>query len=162
MDGLVGVPLPKLLGTTINVGTEFYLLAVLTAAAVCLGLYQLVQSPFGRTLGAIRVNEDRAACDGQRPRPDDRGRLGDRRQHLRSHAVTDLCPGHRMPVTDDVARQVMLDAGMPAYLIEALLPFGEVVRSGRAAEAFQTVEQVTGRPALTFGEWAREHAAAFR
>jgi branched-chain amino acid transport system permease protein len=64
MDGLVGVPLPKLFGVTINVGTEFYLLTVLTAAAVCLGLYQLVQSPFGRTLGAIRVNEDRAAAIG--------------------------------------------------------------------------------------------------
>ena len=34
-------------------------------------------------------------------------------------------PIEYVPVTDDVARQVMLDAGMPAYLIEALLPFGE-------------------------------------
>ena len=64
MDGLVGVPLPKMLGVTINIGTEFYLLAVLIAATVCLGLRQLVISPFGRTLGAIRVNEDRAAAIG--------------------------------------------------------------------------------------------------
>jgi branched-chain amino acid transport system permease protein len=64
MDGLVGVPLPKMLGVTIHVGTEFYLLAVLTAAAVCLGLHQLVRSPFGRTLRAIRLNEDRAASIG--------------------------------------------------------------------------------------------------
>src|SRR5262245_11031401 len=64
MDGLVGVPLPTVLGRTINVGTEFYLLTVLIAGAVCLGLRQLVISPFGRTLGAIRVNEDRAAAIG--------------------------------------------------------------------------------------------------
>jgi branched-chain amino acid transport system permease protein len=64
MDGLVGVPLPTVLGRPINVGTEFYLLTVLIAGAVCLGLRQLVISPFGRTLGAIRVNEDRAAAIG--------------------------------------------------------------------------------------------------
>ena len=34
---------------------------------------------------------------------------------------------------------------MPAYLSDALLPFGEVVRSGRAAKVFDTVEQLTGR-----------------
>jgi branched-chain amino acid transport system permease protein len=64
MDGLVGVPLPKMLGVTIHVGTEFYLLVVLTAAVVCLGLHQLVRSPFGQTLRAIRLNEDRAASIG--------------------------------------------------------------------------------------------------
>jgi branched-chain amino acid transport system permease protein len=64
MDGLVGVPLPTMLGMTINIGTEFYLLTVLIAGIVCLGLHQLVISPFGRTLGAIRVNEERAAAIG--------------------------------------------------------------------------------------------------
>jgi branched-chain amino acid transport system permease protein len=64
MDGLVGVPLPKMLGVTIHVGTEFYLLVLLTAAVVCLGLHQLVRSPFGQTLRAIRLNEDRAASIG--------------------------------------------------------------------------------------------------
>jgi branched-chain amino acid transport system permease protein len=64
MDGLIGVALPTMLGMTINIGTEFYLLTVLIAATVCLGLRRLVASPFGRTLGAIRVNEDRAAAIG--------------------------------------------------------------------------------------------------
>jgi branched-chain amino acid transport system permease protein len=64
MDGLVGVPLPTLLGATINTGTEFYLLTALIAVIVCLGLRRLVASPFGRTLGAIRLNEDRAAAIG--------------------------------------------------------------------------------------------------
>jgi branched-chain amino acid transport system permease protein len=64
MDGLVGVPLPTLLGVTIHNGNEFYLLTLLVAALVCLGLRQLVASPFGRTLGAIRANPDRAAAIG--------------------------------------------------------------------------------------------------
>jgi uncharacterized protein YbjT (DUF2867 family) len=65
-------------------------------------------------------------------------------------------------ITDDVAREGMLKAGMPSYLIDALLPFGEIVRSGRAAEVLGTVEEVTGKAPLTFAEWAREHAAEFR
>ncbi len=64
MDGLVGVPLPKLLGLTVDAGTEFYLLTILIVLAVYVGLSRLVESPFGRTLQAIRTNEDRAAAIG--------------------------------------------------------------------------------------------------
>ena len=64
MDGLVGVPLPKIVGFTINAGTEFYLLTVLATLAVYFGLSRLVDSSFGRTLQAIRTNEDRAAAIG--------------------------------------------------------------------------------------------------
>jgi uncharacterized protein YbjT (DUF2867 family) len=66
-----------------------------------------------------------------------------------------------VPITDDVARKGMEKAGMPALLIDALIPFAAFIRSGRAAEVLPTVEQVTGRPALTFIDWAREHAEAF-
>jgi uncharacterized protein YbjT (DUF2867 family) len=71
-------------------------------------------------------------------------------------------PLEHVPVDDEQARAAMQAAGMPAYLVEALLPFGAIVRSGRAAEVLSTVEQVTGRPALTFAAWARENAPAFR
>ena len=64
MDGLVGVPLPTILGVTIDTGTPFYLLTVLATALVCIGLLQLVDSPFGRTLQAIRANPSRAAAIG--------------------------------------------------------------------------------------------------
>ena len=56
----------------------------------------------------------------------------------------------------------MTQAGMPLALIDALIPFGGFIRSGRAAKVFRTVEEVTGRPALTFRDWARENAVAFR
>lgn len=64
MDGLVGVPLPKIFGLTIGAGSAFYLLTVVCLAVVYLGLHRLVDSPFGRTLQAIRTNEDRAASVG--------------------------------------------------------------------------------------------------
>ena len=67
-----------------------------------------------------------------------------------------------IPVSDDTARKGMEQAGMPAFLIDALLPFADFIRSGKAARVFKTVEEVTGRQPFTFGDWARENAAAFR
>jgi branched-chain amino acid transport system permease protein len=64
MDGMVGVPLPTIGGYRIGAGTAFYLLTVLCLAAVYAALIRLVDSPFGRTLHAIRTNEDRAAAIG--------------------------------------------------------------------------------------------------
>jgi branched-chain amino acid transport system permease protein len=64
MDGLVGVPLPKIFGITLGAGADFYLLTVVSVVVVYLALARLVDSPFGRTLQAIRTNEDRAASIG--------------------------------------------------------------------------------------------------
>ena len=64
MDGLVGVPLPTIFAVTIRNGTQFYLLTVAAAVLVYLGLRQLLESPFGRTLVAIRANPERAAAIG--------------------------------------------------------------------------------------------------
>jgi (4-alkanoyl-5-oxo-2,5-dihydrofuran-3-yl)methyl phosphate reductase len=66
-----------------------------------------------------------------------------------------------VPIPDDAARKGMEKAGMPALLVDALIPFAAFIRSGRAAEVLPTVEKVTGRPALTFHDWARENANAF-
>lgn len=64
MDGLVGVPLPKIFGLTVHTGREFYLLTLLVTVIVFVALRQLVASPFGRTLNAIRTNADRAVAIG--------------------------------------------------------------------------------------------------
>ena len=64
MDGMVGVPLPTVGGITIGVGAPFYLLTALCLVAVYAALLKLVDSPFGRTLHAIRTNEERAASIG--------------------------------------------------------------------------------------------------
>lgn len=67
-----------------------------------------------------------------------------------------------VPITDEAARKGMEHAGMPAFLIDALVPFAAFIRSGKAAHVFHTVAEVTGRPPLRFGDWANENAAAFR
>jgi hypothetical protein len=41
------------------------------------------------------------------------------------------------------------------------VPFAAFIRSGKAAHVFNTVKEVTGRPPLTFRDWAKENAAAF-
>jgi uncharacterized protein YbjT (DUF2867 family) len=71
-------------------------------------------------------------------------------------------PIEYVPVSDEAIRAGMEKAGLPSPVINALLPFGEFIRSGKAAKVFDTVEEVTRRRPFTFGDWARENAAAFR
>jgi len=71
-------------------------------------------------------------------------------------------PIEYVPITDDATREGMLKAGLPVFLIDALLPFASFVRSGKGAEILPTVEEVVGWKPLTFADWAREHAADFR
>jgi branched-chain amino acid transport system permease protein len=64
MDGMVGVPLPKLVGLTVRPGYALYLLTAISLCAVYIVLVRFLDSPFGRTLQAIRTNEVRAASIG--------------------------------------------------------------------------------------------------
>lgn len=64
MDGMVGVPLPSIGRLTIDSGTPFYFLTAACLVAAFAFLRRVVASPFGRTLHAIRTNEDRAASIG--------------------------------------------------------------------------------------------------
>ncbi len=67
-----------------------------------------------------------------------------------------------VPVTDDATAETMRKHGMPEAIVGALMPFGAIVRSGRAAEILPTVRNVLGREPLTFAEWAHENAPAFQ
>jgi branched-chain amino acid transport system permease protein len=64
MDGLIGVPLPTLLGQTVYPGPGFYLLTAAALIVTYVALARLVSSPFGRALQAIRASEQRAAAIG--------------------------------------------------------------------------------------------------
>lgn len=64
-------------------------------------------------------------------------------------------------IPDDVAREQMLGHGMPPVIVDALLEFTDLVRSGRAASVSDAVPSLTGRPARSFADWATEHAAVF-
>jgi branched-chain amino acid transport system permease protein len=64
MDGFVGVPLPRIFGATVGVGAPFYLLTVAALVVAYAALRWLCDTPFGRTLHAVRTSERRAAAIG--------------------------------------------------------------------------------------------------
>jgi hypothetical protein len=49
-----------------------------------------------------------------------------------------------------------------AELIEARLSIFRAIKEGRLATVTDTVEHVLGRKAITFDQWARENAEAYR
>lgn len=59
------------------------------------------------------------------------------------------------------ARRRMLDAGMDAELADAVLATQANAGHGPGATVTPTVQQLTGRPARTFAEWAQVHAPVF-
>ena len=64
MDGLIGVPLPKLFGRKVESVEGYYLVVAVIFILVYLALLRFTHSPFGRTLHAIRLSEHRAAAIG--------------------------------------------------------------------------------------------------
>ncbi|WP_410652312.1 hypothetical protein [Amycolatopsis sp. cmx-4-54] len=61
----------------------------------------------------------------------------------------------------ELVRQAMLAQGLPEEIPERLL--GSLADyAQRSGPTTDTVDQVLGRPALTYGAWAAEHAGAFR
>ncbi|GAA3673643.1 NAD(P)H-binding protein [Lentzea roselyniae] len=63
--------------------------------------------------------------------------------------------------SEDEARAEMLAAGRPAEIVDVLLGW----KRDMPAEGYTvvpTVEDVLGRPARSFAEWAKEHAGDFR
>ena len=71
-------------------------------------------------------------------------------------------PVKYVDVPDAAAKDAMLGMGMPAIMVDALLEFTNLVRSGGAAFVSDAVKTITGKPARTFAAWCKDNAAAFR
>jgi uncharacterized protein YbjT (DUF2867 family) len=67
-----------------------------------------------------------------------------------------------VPLTPEQFREGARAQGLPDWLLDALERLNELFASGRAAAVSEDVERVTGRPARTFDEFARDHAAVFK
>jgi uncharacterized protein YbjT (DUF2867 family) len=65
------------------------------------------------------------------------------------------------PLEDEEARRTMAAGGLPPARVERLLGFYRAVRAGACAAVSPDVEGVLARPAITFAQFAREHAAAW-
>jgi uncharacterized protein YbjT (DUF2867 family) len=64
-------------------------------------------------------------------------------------------------VAPEQFRQAILAQGLPEHVPDRLIGYwsNRVLQPGPSSDA---VEQILGRPALTFAKWAAEHAAAFK
>ncbi len=65
-------------------------------------------------------------------------------------------------VPPERAQAAMVDSGMSAGLADAVIASMAQAGTDHAMAVLPTVEQVTGRPARSFAEWADAHLGAFR
>ena len=59
------------------------------------------------------------------------------------------------------SRSGMIEMGLPEWFADDLIRLFEIYREGRLAGVTDTVSKVTGRPATTYDEFVRDHAAVF-
>jgi uncharacterized protein YbjT (DUF2867 family) len=64
-------------------------------------------------------------------------------------------------LTDDQLRSGLVASGQPDWQATALVELNIYARQGHASVVTDTIERVSGRPARTLEQWARDHAAAF-
>jgi uncharacterized protein YbjT (DUF2867 family) len=65
-------------------------------------------------------------------------------------------------VPEAAAKKAMLDLGMPGWMVDAMMELHAVDKAGYAAAVTDTVPKLLGRPAMTFLEFARKHAKAWK
>jgi uncharacterized protein YbjT (DUF2867 family) len=65
-------------------------------------------------------------------------------------------------VPPSAAQDGMLKMGMPAAYVDALLELYAFMKSGGAAMTTNTVQDLLGRPAVTFEQWTAKHAGVFK
>lgn len=66
-----------------------------------------------------------------------------------------------VPIPDEGARQGMLDAGMPEWLVNNLITLFGQIRQGVLSGVTDAVSAITGREPSSFADFARQNAALF-
>jgi len=65
-------------------------------------------------------------------------------------------------VPEAAAQKAMLDMGMPAWMVDAMMELHGIDKAGYAAHVTDTVQKVTGRAPVSFAQFARQNAAAWK
>ena len=65
-------------------------------------------------------------------------------------------------VPEEAARQGLVEAGMPDWLVDQLVRLFGIIRQGSLEETTNTVRELTGREPRSFKEFAHDHADLFR
>ena len=64
-------------------------------------------------------------------------------------------------ITEEDARKAMKKMGMEEWLIDALIEFYNVIKSGDASQLTAVVEQITGRKPISFEQFVRDYSSSF-
>ena len=65
-------------------------------------------------------------------------------------------------LADERLKAELLTSGQSEWQATAMVELNTYARHGHASVVTDTVQRVTGHPARTLEQWAREHAAAFQ
>jgi uncharacterized protein YbjT (DUF2867 family) len=65
-------------------------------------------------------------------------------------------------VSDEDARKGMKDMGMDEWTINSMIELFGITRSGYVSDISHAVEQITGNKPITFSQFARDYAGAFK
>ena len=65
-------------------------------------------------------------------------------------------------VSDEDARKGMKDIGMDEWTVNSMIELFEITRAGYASVISSVVEQVTGNKPITFSQFAKDYAEAFK
>ncbi|XXF79991.1 SDR family oxidoreductase [Myxococcaceae bacterium GXIMD 01537] len=65
-------------------------------------------------------------------------------------------------VPESAARKGMLDAGMPAWMVDAMMELHAIDKAGYAASVTDAVQRVTGRAPMSFARFAGQQAASWK
>ena len=55
----------------------------------------------------------------------------------------------------------MVKIGMEDWLIDAIMEYHPIIKSGHASETTSTIEEVTGRKPILFSQFAKDYVEAF-
>jgi len=65
-------------------------------------------------------------------------------------------------IPEEDARKGMKDSGMDDWLIDAIMEFHSIIKAGHASKTTNVFEEVMGRKPITFSQFARDYAQAFK
>jgi uncharacterized protein YbjT (DUF2867 family) len=65
-------------------------------------------------------------------------------------------------ISEEEARRAMKESGMSDWMINTILELSDYFRKGNASQVSSAVEEVTGRKPISFSQFAKDHASAFR
>ncbi|MGH3922154.1 MAG: NAD(P)H-binding protein, partial [Pseudonocardiaceae bacterium] len=66
-----------------------------------------------------------------------------------------------VPVADEAKRESLLKIGVPAWIVEMLIEYGQAYASGWGHFTTSDFHDVVGRPPRSFADFARDYADAF-